>query len=142
MFFKKSQRQNSIAYFEVRDALREAGCPICHLLVTRSVAALDSLLYEQVTDPDTRDGCGPRTVCVTGMPGNCSTSPLAVQALPLSTKPFSGINSLNSCSSNRRSSLARSGSDSRHGCATTPPPLPQSLADKGPLPYLSSTYVP
>ena len=55
VFFKKSQRQNSIAYFEVRDALREAGCPICHLLVTRSVAALDSLLYEQVTDPDTRD---------------------------------------------------------------------------------------
>ncbi len=55
MFFKKAQHQNSIAYFEVREALREDGCPICHLLVRRSVAALDSLLYEQVTDPDTRD---------------------------------------------------------------------------------------
>jgi hypothetical protein len=53
--FKKAQHQNSIAYFEVREALSEDGCPICHLLVKRSVAALDSLLYEQVTDPDTRD---------------------------------------------------------------------------------------
>jgi hypothetical protein len=55
VFFKKSQHQNSIAYFEVREALSEDGCPICHLLVRRSLAALDRLLYEQVTDPDTRD---------------------------------------------------------------------------------------
>ena len=55
MFFKKAQRQNSVAYFELCDALQEDGCPICHLLVTRSVAALDSLLYEQVTDPMSRE---------------------------------------------------------------------------------------
>jgi hypothetical protein len=55
VFFRKAQRHNSIAYFELRDALHEDGCPICHLLVTRSAAALDSLLYEQVTDPTSRD---------------------------------------------------------------------------------------
>jgi hypothetical protein len=55
VFFKQVRLQNSIAYFEVREALAEDGCPICHLLVRRSRAALDSLLYEQVTDPDTRN---------------------------------------------------------------------------------------
>jgi hypothetical protein len=55
VFFKKSPRPHSVAYFELRDALREDGCAVCHLLVTRSVAALDCILYEQVTDPDTRD---------------------------------------------------------------------------------------
>jgi hypothetical protein len=55
VFFQKVQRQNSLAYFEVRDALRENGCPICHLLLRRSLAALDRLLDEQVTDPDTRE---------------------------------------------------------------------------------------
>ena len=55
MFFNQAQRQPSIAYYELRDALQEDGCPICSLLVRRSLAALDSLLYEQVTDPDSRD---------------------------------------------------------------------------------------
>jgi Family of unknown function (DUF6062) len=55
VFFNKIQRQPGVAYYELRDALREDGCPICSLLVRRSLAALDSLLYEQVTDPDSRD---------------------------------------------------------------------------------------
>jgi hypothetical protein len=55
VFFHKAQRQPGVAYYELRDALQEDGCPICYLLVRRSLAALESLLYEQVTDLDTRD---------------------------------------------------------------------------------------
>jgi len=54
---QKNQKrtQKFIAYFDLRDAFGEEGCPICHLLAKRSFAALDSLLYEQVTDPITRE---------------------------------------------------------------------------------------
>jgi hypothetical protein len=55
MFARKKSPQESVAYFELREALQEQGCPVCHLLSKRSVAALDSILYEQVTDPTTRE---------------------------------------------------------------------------------------
>jgi hypothetical protein len=45
----------TVAYFELREALRETGCVVCSLLVKRSLTVLQSLLYEQVTDPDTRE---------------------------------------------------------------------------------------
>ena len=54
MFSRKTPAQKSVLYFALCDALREDGCPICSLLVKYSMAALDSLLYEQVTDPAAR----------------------------------------------------------------------------------------
>ncbi len=51
----KKRPQKFITYFDLRDAFEEGGCPICHLLAKRSFAALDSLLYEQATDPITRE---------------------------------------------------------------------------------------
>lgn len=47
--------QKFIAYFHLLDAFQEEGCPVCHPLVSRSLAMLDGLLYEQVTNPITRE---------------------------------------------------------------------------------------
>jgi hypothetical protein len=55
MFGKNKGRQKHLAYFELREAFEQEGCCICHLLVKRSMAALQSLLYEQVTDPTSRE---------------------------------------------------------------------------------------
>lgn len=44
-----------ITYFDLLDALQEDGCPICRLLIKRTEAYLDSLLYENVNDPGTRE---------------------------------------------------------------------------------------
>jgi hypothetical protein len=51
----KTPPPQSFPYFELCDALRQDGCPVCTLLVKHSITALDSLLDEQVTDPDVRD---------------------------------------------------------------------------------------
>ncbi len=46
----KADRSKSVSYFELLDAFREEGCPICRLLVKWSRSYLDSLFYEYVTD--------------------------------------------------------------------------------------------
>jgi len=44
-----------ITYFQLLDAFREPGCPVCTRLEQGAVKALDGLMYEQVNDPFTRD---------------------------------------------------------------------------------------
>jgi uncharacterized protein DUF6062 len=43
-----------IGFFRLVDACDRPGCPVCRCLQTDSRQYLDSLLYEQVNDPDTR----------------------------------------------------------------------------------------
>ena len=51
----RRERTKFIAYFELLDAMREAGCPFCTLVLKSSRRYLDALLYEQVNDPETRE---------------------------------------------------------------------------------------
>jgi hypothetical protein len=44
-----------ITYFQLLDAFRETGCPVCRLLDQGAFKALDGLMYEQVNDPGTRE---------------------------------------------------------------------------------------
>lgn len=44
-----------IGYFQLLDAFKHEGCPVCTLLEEGAVKALDGLMYEQVNDPFTRD---------------------------------------------------------------------------------------
>jgi hypothetical protein len=44
-----------ITYFQLLDAFKKEGCPVCILLEEGAVKALDGLMYEQVNDPFTRD---------------------------------------------------------------------------------------
>jgi hypothetical protein len=44
-----------IAYFELRDACAEEGCPVCTLLVRFSLRTMDHFMYERVTDPGCRE---------------------------------------------------------------------------------------
>jgi hypothetical protein len=44
----------SIGFFRLLDACERPGCPVCRCLVDEARRYLDSLLYEQVTDPETR----------------------------------------------------------------------------------------
>ncbi len=44
-----------ITYFQLLDAFKEAGCPVCSLVERGALRALDGLMYEQVNDPFTRD---------------------------------------------------------------------------------------
>ena len=44
-----------ITYFQLLDAFKEPGCPVCTLLEQQALKALDGLMYEQVNDPSTRD---------------------------------------------------------------------------------------
>lgn len=43
-----------IGYFRVVEACLEPGCPVCRCVTAESRSYLDALLYEQVTDADTR----------------------------------------------------------------------------------------
>jgi hypothetical protein len=43
-----------IGYFRLIDACDASGCPVCRCVVRESRSHLDALLYEQVTEPDTR----------------------------------------------------------------------------------------
>jgi len=43
-----------ISYFELLDAFKEPGCPVCSRLERGALKTLDALLYEQVNDPVTR----------------------------------------------------------------------------------------
>src|SRR5574341_1452415 len=44
-----------IAYFQLLEAFRQPGCPVCRLVEEGALKALDGLMYEQVNDPFTRD---------------------------------------------------------------------------------------
>lgn len=44
-----------IAYFNLLDAFRVTGCPVCTLLEQKELRAVGALLCEQVNDPFTRD---------------------------------------------------------------------------------------
>jgi hypothetical protein len=50
----KSSDAKFVMYYELLEAFREPGCPVCTRLERLSLKALDELLYEQVTDPVTR----------------------------------------------------------------------------------------
>lgn len=52
---RSQSSHKTVAYFELREALREAGCAVCSILVKRSLTVLHNLLYEQVTDPERRE---------------------------------------------------------------------------------------
>ena len=45
-----------VGYFRLIEACAQPGCPVCRCLVAESRAYLSALLYEQVTDPETRRG--------------------------------------------------------------------------------------
>jgi hypothetical protein len=44
-----------IAYFQLLEAFKQAGCPVCSRLEQGAIRSLDALMYEQVNDPFTRD---------------------------------------------------------------------------------------
>jgi hypothetical protein len=44
-----------ITYFQLLEAFKQPGCPVCTRLEHGGLRALDALLYEQVNDPSTRD---------------------------------------------------------------------------------------
>lgn len=44
-----------ITYFQLLDAFKEPGCPVCTRLEQGALKALNGLMYEQVNDPFTRD---------------------------------------------------------------------------------------
>lgn len=50
----KEERKKWLGYFDLIDALKAPGCPLCHRLKTLSLRFLDSLFYERVTDVGTR----------------------------------------------------------------------------------------
>jgi len=43
-----------VMYYELLEAFKKPGCPVCTRLEEGSLKAMDDLLYEQVTDPATR----------------------------------------------------------------------------------------
>ena len=44
-----------MAYFDLLDACKEEGCPICYLVAKTSLRSLDNLIWERVNDPRTRE---------------------------------------------------------------------------------------
>ena len=44
-----------ITYFQLLDAFKDAGCPVCSTVERGALRALDGLMYEQVNDPFTRE---------------------------------------------------------------------------------------
>ncbi len=46
--------EKSAGYVRLVESFDEPGCPICRCVVRESRSHLDAILYEQVTDPDTR----------------------------------------------------------------------------------------
>jgi len=43
-----------VGFFRLVEACAHPGCPVCRCVIRDSRSYLDALLYEQVTDPDTR----------------------------------------------------------------------------------------
>ncbi len=52
----KEEKRKWLGYFDLIDALKVPGCPLCHRMKTLSLRFLDSLFYERVTDVGTRVG--------------------------------------------------------------------------------------
>lgn len=50
------KRGKWIDYFDLKDAMKKPGCPLCSRMETLSLRFLDSLFYERVTDLWTRVG--------------------------------------------------------------------------------------
>lgn len=48
--------QQDISYFDLIEACAKPGCPVCRLSLKAAQRYLDSVLYERVNDPGTRDG--------------------------------------------------------------------------------------
>ena len=46
--------ERSIGFLRLVEACAQPGCPVCRCVIRDSRSYLDALLYEQVTDPDTR----------------------------------------------------------------------------------------
>ena len=46
--------ERAIGFFRLVEACAHPGCPVCRCVIRDSRSYLDALLYEQVTDPDTR----------------------------------------------------------------------------------------
>jgi hypothetical protein len=44
-----------IAYFQLLEAFKQPGCPVCTRLEHGAIRSLDALMYEQVNDPFTRE---------------------------------------------------------------------------------------
>lgn len=42
------------SYFKLLDALEDAGCPICSLIIQDGISYLDSMMYERIMDVPTR----------------------------------------------------------------------------------------
>lgn len=54
VFGTRNPSSKFIAYFQLLDAFKAAGCPVCTLVEQGALKTLDGLLYEQVNDPSTR----------------------------------------------------------------------------------------
>jgi hypothetical protein len=44
-----------VAYFDLQDACKGEGCPVCFLVAKISLRSLDNLMWERVNDPSTRE---------------------------------------------------------------------------------------
>ena len=51
----RSPSAKFITYFQLLDAFKEPGCPVCSIVERGAKKALDGLMYEQVNDPVTRE---------------------------------------------------------------------------------------
>lgn len=52
---RRAQPSKHTVYFELLDACRQGGCPICTMALDAVRRYLDSVIYENVNDPETRD---------------------------------------------------------------------------------------
>lgn len=71
------------SYFELLDALKEAGCPICRLVIKDSHSYLDHILYESVLDVPTR-------MKLMGSFGFCNWHTWQLPSLPEICSPSTG----------------------------------------------------
>lgn len=51
----QSRPKKFAAYFDLQDACKEEGCPVCFLVAKISLRSLDNLMWERVNDPSTRE---------------------------------------------------------------------------------------
>lgn len=72
------------SYFELLDALKESGCPICRLVQKDSRRYLDHLMYESVLDVPTR-------MQLMGSFGLCSWHAWQLPSLPPICSPDTGF---------------------------------------------------
>ena len=51
---RRRANEHSMSFFDLRDAMAQPGCPVCHLKIDSADRFLDSLLWESVNDPAKR----------------------------------------------------------------------------------------